>query len=140
MTGGTYIFLTDDSGIGYSHLEPIIGEYKVEKLYDIIIRTINEYKQVNNTPVEKPVEQPQVTVSKITDRTLEEDIATDTALEKFFEDEENIYSFGSIKSKYVLVEYSDGTQENVVSALNNGKITIADLDKFKIGYIKQPIL
>lgn len=45
MTGGTYIFLTDDSGIGSSHLEPIIGEYKVEKLYDIIIRTINEYKQ-----------------------------------------------------------------------------------------------
>ncbi len=44
-TGGTYIFLTDDSGIGSSHLEPIIGEYKVEKLYDIIIRVINEYKQ-----------------------------------------------------------------------------------------------
>ncbi len=44
-TGGTYIFLTDDSGIGGSHLEPIIGDYEVEKLYDIIIRVINEYKQ-----------------------------------------------------------------------------------------------
>ena len=44
-TGGTYVFLTDDSGIGESHLEPIIGEYKVEKLYDIIIRVINDYKQ-----------------------------------------------------------------------------------------------
>ncbi len=44
-TGGTYVFLTDDSGIGDSHLEPIIGDYKVEKLYDIIIRVINEYKQ-----------------------------------------------------------------------------------------------
>ena len=44
-TGSTYIFLTDDSGIGESHLEPIIGDYKVEKLYDIIIRVINEYKQ-----------------------------------------------------------------------------------------------
>ncbi len=44
-TGGTYVFLTDDSGVGYSHLEPIIGEYKVEKLYDLIIRVINEYKQ-----------------------------------------------------------------------------------------------
>ena len=44
-TGGTYIFLTDDSGIGGSHLEPIIGEYKVEKLYDIIIRVINDYRQ-----------------------------------------------------------------------------------------------
>lgn len=44
-TGGTYVFLTDDSGIGDSHLEPIIGDYKVEKLYDLIIRVINEYKQ-----------------------------------------------------------------------------------------------
>ena len=45
MTGGSYVFLTDDSNIGDSHLEPIIGDYKVEKLYDIIIRLINEYRQ-----------------------------------------------------------------------------------------------
>lgn len=44
-TGGRYIFLTDDSGVGDSHLEPIIGDYKVEKLYDIIIRVINDYRQ-----------------------------------------------------------------------------------------------
>lgn len=44
-TGGTYVFLTSDSGVGGYHLEPIIGEYKVEKLYDLIIRVINEYKQ-----------------------------------------------------------------------------------------------
>ena len=44
-TGGTYVFLTDDSGIGDAHLEPIIGSYEVEKLYDIIIRVINDYKQ-----------------------------------------------------------------------------------------------
>lgn len=45
VTGGTYVFLTDDSGIGGSHLEPIIGSYEVEKLYDLIIRVINNYKQ-----------------------------------------------------------------------------------------------
>lgn len=44
-TNGTYVFLTDDSGIGDSHLEPIIGDYEVEKLYDIIIRVIGEYRQ-----------------------------------------------------------------------------------------------
>lgn len=42
-TGGTYLFLTDDSGIGDSHLEPIVGEYKVEKLYDLILRVIASY-------------------------------------------------------------------------------------------------
>lgn len=44
-TNGTYVFLTDDSGIGGEHLEPIIGEYTVEKLFDIIIRIINDYRQ-----------------------------------------------------------------------------------------------
>ena len=44
-TGGDYVFLTDDSGIGDSHLEPIIGSYEVRKLYDIIIDVINDYKQ-----------------------------------------------------------------------------------------------
>ena len=42
-TNGEYVFLTDDSGIGDSHLEPIIGDYTVEPLYDIIINIIKEY-------------------------------------------------------------------------------------------------
>lgn len=44
-TNGDYVFLTDDSGIGGSHLEPIIGDYEVESLHDIIVRIINDYKQ-----------------------------------------------------------------------------------------------
>ncbi len=44
VTGGDYIFLTDDSGIGDSHLDPIIGSYEVRKLCDIIIDVINNYK------------------------------------------------------------------------------------------------
>ncbi len=43
-TGGDYVFLTDDSGIGDSHLDPIVGDYEVEKLYDIIVRLISEYR------------------------------------------------------------------------------------------------
>jgi len=42
-TGGTYVFLTDDSGIGNSHLEPTIGDYEVEYLNDLIVRLISEY-------------------------------------------------------------------------------------------------
>lgn len=44
-TNGSYVFLTDDSGIGDSHLEPIIGDYEVESLHDIIVRIIQDYKQ-----------------------------------------------------------------------------------------------
>jgi len=43
MTGGTYIFLTDDSGIGNSHLEPTVGEYVVEYLNACMVRIVNEY-------------------------------------------------------------------------------------------------
>lgn len=41
-TGGTYVFLTDDSGVGNSHLEPIVGDYTVESLHNVIVRIINE--------------------------------------------------------------------------------------------------
>ena len=42
-TGGTYTFLTDDSGVGGSHLEPTVGAYNVEKLSDMMIRIVNSY-------------------------------------------------------------------------------------------------
>lgn len=42
-TGGTYTFLTDDSGIGYGHMEPTIGSYDVEKLNDMMVRIVSGY-------------------------------------------------------------------------------------------------
>ncbi|MFS4481461.1 hypothetical protein ACKGJY_00460 [Hyunsoonleella sp. 2307UL5-6] len=42
-TNGTYVFITDDSGIGNDHLEPTIGAYKVEFLNDLLVRLINKY-------------------------------------------------------------------------------------------------
>ncbi|MCR5431515.1 MAG: VWA domain-containing protein [Lachnospiraceae bacterium] len=42
-TGGTYTFLTDDSGIGESHIEPTVGDYEVEHLNDMLVRIIKEY-------------------------------------------------------------------------------------------------
>ena len=43
VTGGTYVFLTDDSGIGYSHIEASVGDSDVEKLADLMIRLIKKY-------------------------------------------------------------------------------------------------
>ena len=42
-TGGTYVFLTDDSGIGNSHIKASVGDHKVEYLTDLIIRLIKKY-------------------------------------------------------------------------------------------------
>lgn len=47
MTGGTYTFLTDHSGVGGSHIEPTIGQYEVEKLNALMIRVIKEYCGIN---------------------------------------------------------------------------------------------
>ena len=42
QTMGKYIFITGDSGIGGSHIDPDVGQYDVETLNDIIVRTILE--------------------------------------------------------------------------------------------------
>lgn len=45
-TNGTYVFLTDDSGIGNSHLKPTAEDYEIEKLNDLIVRLIETYSGV----------------------------------------------------------------------------------------------
>lgn len=45
-TGGTFTFLTDHSGIGDSHMEPTVGQYKVELLNDLMVRLIETYSLV----------------------------------------------------------------------------------------------
>jgi len=45
-TDGTYIFITDDSGIGDSHLEPTVGEYEVKLLRDLIAEIMIRYLEV----------------------------------------------------------------------------------------------
>jgi len=42
-SGGTYVFLTSDSGVGGGHIEPTIGDFQVEKLNSLLIRVIGEY-------------------------------------------------------------------------------------------------
>lgn len=42
-TGGTYVFITNDSGIGAEHIEASVGDHEVEKLADLMIRLIQKY-------------------------------------------------------------------------------------------------
>ena len=44
-TNGTYVFITDHSGIGNKHLEPSVGEYQVEKVSDLMVRLIKKYSE-----------------------------------------------------------------------------------------------
>lgn len=47
-TNGSYVFLTDHSGIGGHHLEPTVEEYKVEALNNLLVRLITEFSTVEN--------------------------------------------------------------------------------------------
>lgn len=62
LTGGTYTFLTDDSGIGSSHFDPTIsGQYTVELLNSLLVRLIREFHTGEDIP---PVDWRQEVGSK----------------------------------------------------------------------------
>ena len=44
-TDGTYVFLTNHSGVGGNHIEATVGDYEVELLNELIVRLINQYAQ-----------------------------------------------------------------------------------------------
>lgn len=44
-TGGTYVFLTNDSGVGLRHIRATVGDYEVEQLNNLIIRLIKYYTE-----------------------------------------------------------------------------------------------
>ena len=50
-TNGNYIFITDHSGVGGKHTEPIIDNYEVELVNDIIVRTIHNNIYMPEIPV-----------------------------------------------------------------------------------------
>jgi len=82
---------------------------------------------------------PRGNVLSIVDHSLDDpDRAFATALEPFWEDDANVYSFSCIKSQFVTVYYDDGTEENVKPALQAGRVTMDDLDAFGIRYYTEP--
>lgn len=42
-TNGTYVFITNHSGVGNDHLTASVGAYEVEKLNELLVRLINKY-------------------------------------------------------------------------------------------------
>lgn len=61
-----------------------------------------------------------------------------TMMEPFYEDADAIYYFPSPVSAFITVTYRNGWTENIVDALEAGRATIADLDRFEIKYYREP--
>ena len=61
VTNGTYLFLTDDSGVGNAHDAPTVGEYTTEYLNACLVRVINElYTGIETAPLPiRPASSPE---------------------------------------------------------------------------------
>jgi len=76
-------------------------------------------------------------VVEIVDTTKDiKDFVCAEALEEFYSDDNYAYYWSCIKDKYMIVRYESGFEETVSSALKNDTITISDLDRYGINYIK----
>lgn len=76
-------------------------------------------------------------VESIVDKTENlDDFACAEALEQFYEDDDYTYYYSCIKSEYIVVKYTDGTEETVSKALKNKTIKISDLEDYNIKYYK----
>ncbi len=112
----------------------------------LLLATLVLFAGCQSTPTDKPSTEistnqsfvnQAVAVVEIIDIAKKDNIPCDAALQQFYSDAEYNYFYPSIKSEYVVVKYSDNTEETVENALKNSKITISDLDRFEIKYIKE---
>ncbi len=45
ITNGTFVFITNDSGIENEHLEASVGAYQIDKLNYLLVRLISKYSE-----------------------------------------------------------------------------------------------
>lgn len=80
----------------------------------------------------------QLKVESIIDLTIkDEDFKCEGNKEVLFQDSTNVYYFDCPKSTYVKVYYEDGSSDNIKTAIGKGLVSISDLDKFEIKYLKE---
>ncbi len=59
------------------------------------------------------------------------------AIQYFYEDETFAYLFNCYKGEYITVYYSSGDSEDLITAFENGRVTVEDMDRFGIDYGKE---
>ncbi len=114
--------------------------YHVPDTFESVVFRYDESEIVTDVEIEYRNEVPgdALFIVEIRDREKEEHLNCAEAEELFFEDDEYEYYFNVIKSHYVIVTYNDANSEDIITALNSGRATIADLDEFDIEYTKKP--
>ena len=114
--------------------------YHVPDTFESIVFRYDESEIVTAVEIEYRNEVPgdALFIVEIRDREKEEHLNCAEAEELFFEDDEYEYYFNVIKSHYIIVTYNNANSEDIITALNSGRATIADLDEFDIEYTQKP--
>ncbi len=97
-TNGTYTFLTNHSGIGGHHIEPVADSYNVENLNDLLVRVVSEkvaYQDCND-PIQSIVNRPANNPAEIdftkSDKKMMQDV-------HFFPNPATSFIYVSLKNK-----------------------------------------
>lgn len=77
-------------------------------------------------------------IVSIRDHSKQENLGFAAVLEPFYEDENAVYSFPYPISTFIIVTYLNGESEDIITALESGRATVSDLDKFGIDYYTEP--
>lgn len=78
-------------------------------------------------------------IVSIVDKTADEaGLALPSVVEIFYEDDSNEYYFSCPVSQYIIVNYEDGGQEDIMAALKSGNARVSDLDRYEISYHTRP--
>ena len=75
LTGGTYTYLTDHSGIGGSHQKPDVEEQNVELLNNMLVRIIKEYVEGEPEATENLIQAGKVASIEVSSRPEAENYA-----------------------------------------------------------------
>ena len=96
-------------------------------------------EDVSETVSEEISEEGSEQLTFVIENRMRETEAFPDAVEEIYRDDEMVYWFPSIMSGVYVVVYSDGTEQGIKEALAEGKVSIADLDRFNIDYMKTPV-
>lgn len=97
----------------------------------------NSVTDITNTETAPPEEMSSAAESQllnIVDLTVVNHLSTDDALEEFYQNSDYTYYFPSIKSEYIECQFSNGDKMSITDALKADKVTVSDLDTYRIQY------
>ena len=122
-----------------SNAETVYVKYEKGYAQFTVRKSDDDVKEAEETTVDwSEIPGGKRFIVEIRDMTEEEQLDCVDSSELFYEDETTKYYFNVIKSQYIWVVFNNGNGEDIVTALNAGRATITDLDKFGIEYYTEP--